>query len=161
MLSGDWHSSILQSNFGGGKKWQNVALYSDPRGSVHLLYAPARSSTGIQKESLKGPLFQHTAASMSFGKRGAFSAPIACHKGSGINVYFPASKSEFPPVWPHFPLVRHIFPLCISLFFQSKSQNVPARSFVICSFFSRPANIRIINCRGFNSTQRLVINTFY
>ena len=46
----------------------------------------------------------------------------------GKNVYFPAS-------WPKFPSSRADFPLCISLFFPSKSQNFPARSFLFCLLF--------------------------
>ncbi len=59
----------------------------------------------------------------------------------GINVYFPAkqirislqSKSEVPSSFNNFPPVWHTSHMY--LFFQSKSQNFPARSFLICLVF--------------------------
>ena len=46
------------------------------------------------------------------------------------NVYFPASKSNFPPVWTNFPPIWHIS--LNAFLYQSKAQNFPARSFLIC-----------------------------
>ena len=48
-----------------------------------------------------------------------------------VQNFTPSSRVDFPPVWEGFS--------CISLFFSSKSQNFPARSFPFCLFFSRPA----------------------
>ena len=45
------------------------------------------------------------------------------------------ASQNFSRVWPNSPPVWYISLMCFFIFFQSKSQNFPARNFLICLFF--------------------------
>ena len=53
----------------------------------------------------------------------------------GKNVFFPCKLGKISLQQGRFPSSVGWFPLCISLFFPSKSQDFPARSFPFCLFF--------------------------